>query len=108
MRLDLTEHEICALVDYLDSHQQKTLVRWGNSREVRMCITKQTGKLEIPIARLILLIASPPSVAEMNTSHLQSGGLIWRVCCRCFGMGGIALKGPKDGKGDIGSCGIEA
>ncbi len=73
-----------------------------------MYITKQTGKLEISTARLILLIASPPSVAEMNTSHLQSGGPISRVCCRCFGMRGTALKGPKDGKGDIGSCGIEA
>jgi hypothetical protein len=50
VRLDLTEHELNAFVDYLDSHEQN-LSFHGKWQEGKTYITKQTGKLEIPIAR---------------------------------------------------------
>jgi hypothetical protein len=49
VRLDLTDNELCAFVDNLDSHH-KNSCSMGNGRERRTYITMQTGNVEIPVA----------------------------------------------------------
>jgi hypothetical protein len=72
VRLDVIERELCAFVNYLDSHQQKILF---HGREGRTYIIKQTVNLRFLLPEVTILLTgmtSPSNPAKRGGNEYRT------------------------------------